>query len=229
MKKVTFISDTHRQHYQIELPGGDFLIYAGDFSGAGWDIEEAIGFRDWISKQNYSHIIIVPGNHDRMMENIFSSDKQKKEFFEINNKIHYIHNEYINIDGFSFFGTGDQPIFCNWAFNRTPEQLKKSYSLIPENLDFLIAHCPAYGILDCSHVPRPFYKRTGEEHLGSIELQERLSQLKNPPRYFCFGHIHGDGGKMTTIGNTTYINASVCNERYEPINPIITLEIKPKG
>lgn len=223
--KVTFLSDTHCRHNKINLPGGDLLCFCGDFSGSGWDISEAIYFRDWISKQNYKHILICSGNHDRMMEAM--PYYQGKDFFEINENIHYLHNESIEIMGLKCYATADQPNFCNWAFNRTSDELDMSYSQIPENLDILITHCPIKNILDKSHI-KSYRNPTGEEPLGSEELRLRLEEMSNPPRYHCFGHIHGDGGKMETIGSTTYINASVCNEAYQPINKIITLEIESK-
>mgnify|MGYP003291242387 FL=1 len=41
----------------------------------------------------------------------------------------------------------------------------------------------------------------------------------------AFGHIHGDGGKQLQIDDTLYINASLCDEHYEPANYIVSIEL----
>ena len=106
-------------------------------------------------------------------------------------------------------------------------ELIQIYQMIPEETDVLLTHCPPYGILDQSHRPN-FLNPTGEEHLGSKELKEVLdtkSQFGVMPRVIAFGHIHGDGGKKTQIGDTLYINASLCDENYDPVNDIITIDL----
>jgi predicted phosphodiesterase len=37
--KITFISDTHTKHREInkDLPGGDLIIHAGDFMNSGYE------------------------------------------------------------------------------------------------------------------------------------------------------------------------------------------------
>ena len=90
-----------------------------------------------------------------------------------------------------------------------------------------MTHCPPYGILDQSHKPN-YINPTGEEHLGSIELKEVLAEKhlkKTLPKVVAFGHIHGDGGKKMLIDNTMYINASLCDENYNPTNNIITIDL----
>ena len=34
--KITFISDTHTKHKQLDLPGGDILIHSGDIMNSGY-------------------------------------------------------------------------------------------------------------------------------------------------------------------------------------------------
>lgn len=91
----------------------------------------------------------------------------------------------------------------------------------------VLSHCPPYGILDQSHRAN-YFNPSGENHLGSMELKEVLAAkiLNNTqPRVVAFGHIHGDGGKQIQIGDTLYINASLCDEYYEPVNNIVTIEL----
>jgi predicted phosphodiesterase len=42
---ITFISDTHTKHRycELDLPGGDLLIHAGDLMNSGYDENDAIG------------------------------------------------------------------------------------------------------------------------------------------------------------------------------------------
>lgn len=217
--KITFISDTHTQHKKIELPGGDILIFSGDFMGSGYRVYEAQSFLKWFSEQPYKYKIFIAGNHDRYCEN-------NPELFEalvddyVDQNVIYLKDDLIEIEGLKIYGTPWQPYFCNWAFN-IPEsdRLISLYQNIPEDLDILITHCPPYNILDKSHD-----YRNGEEPLGSKELETVLSELgEHRPKIHCFGHIHGDGGNTLTDG-TCYINASVCDENYNPINKIVTTD-----
>lgn len=217
--KITFISDTHTQHKKIKLPEGDILIFSGDFMGSGYRVYEAQSFLKWFSEQPYKYKIFIAGNHDRYCEN-------NPKLFEalvddyVDQNVIYLKDDLIGVEGLKIYGTPWQPYFCNWAFN-IPEsdRLISLYQNIPEDLDILITHCPPYNILDKSHD-----YRNGEEPLGSKELETVLSELgEHRPKIHCFGHIHGDGGSTLTDG-VCYINASVCDENYNPVNKIVTID-----
>lgn len=235
MSKIltTFVSDTHTLHKRLNLPGGDLLCLTGDFMSSGYVVQELNDFVNWLVEKGspiYKHIVVVAGNHDRICETF--PDYQIKDMFEKTDNIHYLKDETIELDfedkgKLTIVGTPYQPDFCSWAFNvKDPDKLQFIYeNVIGENIDILLTHCPPFSILDQTHMARPHFGKDGTEHLGSIELLNVLKNLENPPRYHCFGHIHGDGGKHVKIDNTTYINASFCNEQYKPVNQIITLEI----
>lgn len=228
--KITFLSDTHNRHDSIELPGGDILIYAGDLMTSGYHSSEIDDFTEWLKNQNYKYKICIAGNHDRYCEAypLYTVKDMFEKYYD--DGIRYICNEMIEIEGLKIYGTPYQPYFCNWAFNVPDEdKLYEIYKQIPEDLDILITHCPPYDILDRSHKSRPYYHATGEEPLGSEVLLKVLNELgEHKPRYHVFGHIHGDGGNMVEKDETTYINASVCDEGYYPDNKIITLDIEPR-
>lgn len=228
--KVTFISDTHTREHSVKLPGGDILIFSGDCMSSGYNWWEINDFLDWFSEQPYEYKIWIAGNHDRWIEKKPEDVKECVSTY-FDKGVRYVYNETIEIKGLKIYGTPYQPYFCGWAYNvADTDQLYSIFKMIPENLDILITHCPPYDILDKSHFPRPAYGRNGEEPLGSKELSKVLDELgPAAPRYHVFGHIHGDGGKMEVQGLTTYINASVCNEAYDPVNSVTTLEIEPKG
>ena len=172
-------------------------------------------------------MIFIAGNHDRFLEvkRLIAEDiiSRYQDY-----GIVYLKNSSFECEGFKFYGTPHQPYFCGWAFNVPDfEKLVNIYRQIPDDVDVLLTHCPPYGILDQSHQPH-YSNPTGENHLGSMELKEVLAeknQLNNAPRVVAFGHIHGDGGKKMQVGDTLYINAALCDEHYDPVNDIITIDL----
>lgn len=229
--KITFISDTHTYMYdnlynELILPEGDILCFSGDIMSSGYNEKEVINFLKWLSKQPFKYKIFIAGNHDRFLEDYkLIADDIISRFQD--NGIVYLNNSSFECDGLKFYGTPYQPYFCGWAFNVPDfDKLVNIYQQIPDDIDVLLTHCPPYGILDQSH--RPHYNNpTGENHLGSMELKEVLDEMKQShkaPRVVAFGHIHGDGGKMMKNDNTLFINASLCDENYDPVNDIITID-----
>ena len=230
--KITFISDTHtfmydNNHKELILEKGDILCFSGDIMSSGFNEGELIHFLKWIAKQPFIYKIFIAGNHDRLLEDNPVLSEEIISQYQTDGVI-YLKNSSFEYNGFKFYGTPYQPYFCGWAYNISDsEKLINNYRCIPDDVDVLLTHCPPYGILDQSHKPN-YLNPTGEEHLGSIELKEVLetkSQFGVMPRVIAFGHIHGDGGKKIQIGDTLYINASLCDENYEPTNNIITIEL----
>lgn len=231
--RVVFISDTHTRHEKIDIPDGDLLCFTGDFMSSGYREYEVKSFIGWLKtiSPRFKHIVVIAGNHDRYCESF--PEEMRNRFQECHgDNIWYLYNETIELDfgergKLKITGTPAQPYFCNWAFNvRNSDELYSIYSdVIGEDIDILLSHCPPYGFLDRSHRLNMF-NPTGEKNLGSEELTRRISELKNPPRYVCFGHIHGDGGKTIEENGVTYINASVCDEDYNPYNPVVTLDME---
>jgi len=66
--KLHIISDTHTRHRELNLPGGDVLIHAGDFMSSGYGLDDAVDFLNWFEVQDYTHKIFIAGNHDRIFE-----------------------------------------------------------------------------------------------------------------------------------------------------------------
>lgn len=61
------ISDTHMLHDQLEVPDGDVLIHTGDFTCHG-SLEEVQAFADWMKSLPHAIKVIVPGNHDMILD-----------------------------------------------------------------------------------------------------------------------------------------------------------------
>ena len=210
--KITFISDTHTKHKQLDLSGGDLLIHAGDIMNSGYSKSDIHTFCEWFEAQDYKHKIFIAGNHDRMFEN------HPLESNTIVNKydVTYLQDDEHLIDGVKLYGTPWQPEFCNWAFNlpRRGDGLMAKWGAIPKDTDILITHGPAYGHLDVSGY--------GGQNVGCELLRERIDKVK--PLIHVFGHIHGSAGYKFD-GTTHYFNASVLNERYEYQNKPMTIDL----
>ena len=83
-----------------------------------------------------------------------------------------------------------QPRFYDWAFNRNRgKDIKKHWDLIPDNIDVLLTHGPAYGILD-----KTIGQNRGNkgDRADCEDLLDKIKQVK--PMIHAFGHIHEDYG-----------------------------------
>lgn len=207
--KISFISDTHTKHNQLNLPGGDILIHGGDISNRG-SFQDLSSFLSWFEKQDYKYKIFIAGNHDFCFEDY---PNQSKEIIKQYNVI-YLEDSEVTIEGIKIWGSPWQPEFCNWAFNLPRGQkLADKWSLIPEDTDILITHGPPYGILDEAI--------RNKEKTGCQDLMDRVSIIK--PKVHCFGHIHEQYGTVDCNG-TKFINASSVNLHYIICNQPINIE-----
>ena len=216
--KITFISDTHTKHRQLDLPGGDLLIHAGDIMNSGYSSYEIQDFCKWFEAQDYDVCAFIAGNHDRMFEN------EPEKVAEIVNSYGV---DYMQDSGFEYglfpdemvkiYGSPWQPEFCNWAFNlpRRGDGLMAKWGAIPKDTDILITHGPPQGHLDISGPPY------NAADLGCELLRVKVDE--QPPKIHVFGHIHGSYGYKFHNG-THFINASVLNEGYDQVNEPLTID-----
>lgn len=67
--KIRFvvISDTHNLHQHLEIPEGDVLVHAGDFTNKG-TLCEVKNFAEWFCKQPHPVKLLIPGNHDMIID-----------------------------------------------------------------------------------------------------------------------------------------------------------------
>lgn len=217
---IDCIADLHGHFPKLE--GGDLLIVAGDLTATD-TIEEHLIFCDWLLKQNYKKIVWIAGNHDNRyqfysLKGFFlSTDNRNK------NHISYLCDSGTEFEGLKIWGSPWTKTFegmnpdCKAFTCDTEEELDSKFSLIPDNTDILITHGPAYGIFDTVQK----YPQDIPESCGSKSL---LNWMKNKWKIFdslkinIFGHIHEHGGKTGSINMIQFINASIMNERYEPVN-----------
>jgi Icc-related predicted phosphoesterase len=213
-KKITFISDTHNKHKHLTSKGmgnilgsGDILVHAGDSTSMGQK-HEINEFLKWFSNTDFEHKIFIAGNHDFGFEERTDIDQEFKDF-----GVTYLFDNDITIDGIKFYGSPWQPEFHNWAFNLPRgEELAAKWEKIPDDVDILITHGPAYGILD--------YAPIGG-HVGCEELYRKIVEVK--PKIHVCGHIHDSYGQKS-MGGIEFLNASTLNDRYEYAHKPIVVE-----
>ncbi|MBK04634.1 MAG: metallophosphoesterase [Deltaproteobacteria bacterium] len=196
--RIVAISDTHTKHNQFDIPDGDVLIHAGDFTSRGKQ-KEIRRFNNFLGTLPHKHKVVIAGNHDFALEN----EPELAEPMLTN--CTYLRDSSIVIEGVKIYGSPWQPEFFNWAFNLPRgEPLKEKWEQIPDDTDILITHGPPYGILD---------KTARGEHVGCEELIKIV--LKKKPAYHIFGHIHEAAGEIKQDG-IHFINASLLNLQYKP-------------
>jgi predicted phosphohydrolase len=126
--KLVCISDTHNSHDWVEIPDGDILIHAGDFTRFG-NIQHAISFNTWLGKLPHKLKIVVNGNHEK------NQDWISKIGSILTNCI-FLKGSGICIEGIKIFG-----INFGWAG-------ETECKLIPLDTDIVVSHGPVYGYVD---------------------------------------------------------------------------------
>mmetsp|Transcript_44748 Transcript_44748/g.71508 ORF Transcript_44748/g.71508 Transcript_44748/m.71508 type:complete len:263 (-) Transcript_44748:216-1004(-) len=184
---VVCISDTHGGHRQLEMPDGDILIHAGDYTLHG-DKEHVLDFNEWLGELTYKHKIVIQGNHEE-------NAPWKDETAELLSNARFLCQETIQVEGLKIFGAN----FFWPCKGRNPyfdEQM-------PDDVDIVVSHCPARGYVD------------GEKPHGCPALLERLKEVQ--PRLVIGGHIHvaygvADGRSAPwwsrVLPNTVFVNAA---------------------
>jgi Icc-related predicted phosphoesterase len=206
--QITTISDTHTQHNQLNLPCGDILIHAGDLCSSGSE-DQVQSFVKWFAKQEYQYKIFIAGNHDFWLEQSTTKAIEKM----IPKEVIYLNDSGVTINGINIWGSPVQPEFFDWAFNRQRgAAIKKHWDLIPADTDILITHGPAFGKLD---------RTTSGLNVGCDDLLTVIEKVK--PKLHVCGHIH-EGYGIQKNENSTFVNASVLNERYQMVNEPIVLD-----
>lgn len=234
---VVCISDTHNKHKQVDLPPGDLLVHAGDFSSYGYkhELESTIS---WFKKNasKYTHgIVFIAGNHDRSVDPVKWREYEDHDLMKTyvegekiswvkeqldalkDTNIHYLENSSVVINGIKIWGSPYSPSFnrARWAFNADRgDEIKAIWDTIPNDADIVLAHGPVAYKLD--------FTEYGREYVGCEDLRKVIERVK--PKLFVSGHIHESYG-IEESTDTIYVNASICNLRYEPSNLPIIIKI----
>jgi len=233
MTKIVCIADSHTMLNEVKVPDGDVLIIAGDFTYQGYQ-SEIIQFNKDIGLLPHEHKIVIAGNHDFLFEKqpyfarslLTSCTYIQDESVIVNDKGIHIGTEKEDGD-IKIWGSPWQPRFFNWAFNLDRgSPLKKKWDLIPDDTDVLVTHGPPHGFGDTVR------RSVGDSLIGTLTKVEeqvgceelRKAVLRVRPKYHIYGHIHVGYGTYSN-GHTEFINCSVCNYMYNPVNAPIVIEV----
>lgn len=216
----------------------DLLLIAGDITPAKWGYGGKLiqwewlttTFRDWLNtlpfKTLNSKVYLIPGNHDKVFENI--TDTERLELKQILGH-HFellIHEEktfeYLNdndVQKIKIFGTPYCKMFGSWSFMKYDSFLETAFAEIPENLDILITHDPpALNGMGKITQGRQIGKEAGNEILAKYVLEKK-------PKYVFSGHIHSGNHKFEEYEGIKMANVSHVDESYTPVYGVLTFEL----
>lgn len=222
------ISDTHAFTDNLEIPKGDVLIHAGDFTRIGLP-DEVRKFNTFLKNLPHKYKVVIAGNHDITFDkekcstviNDTSTNITIDQLEQLRNSLEdviYLENSSTNIYGYEIYGSPYSSIFLNWAFMKDEEGLSKIWKSIPDTTDILITHGPPKFIGDIT---------SDDINAGSQSLLEEV-QKRIKPKYHIFGHIH-EGYGIYTDNTTTFINCSIMDENYDPTNEPIVFDLPIKA
>ncbi len=215
MTNISIFSDVHGniEKYNSIHPDTNLVIVPGDlflFDDLDSQNREIPIIRRKIDEMfpNAQDIIIVPGNHDYILQRINSSwnpDIEIRKLFGykytllVDREMTFINFE--NGETLKIYGNPRTNLQMAFPHLYSENDIKK----IPEGLDILVTHeAPRWYDLDCI---RESIGEYGEDEPGNYNLYERVKKVK--PRYHFFGHIHRSDYKDS--GDTVFINASQMN------------------
>lgn len=227
------ISDTHSKTDRIpDIPDGDVLIHAGDFTKI-CRRKEVKNFNDFLGTLPHRHKIVIAGNHELTFDQQLMTERNSHVFMSFASAFEglktnewkdirtlltnctYLEDSEIQVMGFRIYGSPWQPVFCDWGFNLPRGQpLLDKWNRIPEGTDILITHGPPLGHGDLA---------SNGCRAGCVELLSTV-QRRVRPKYHVFGHIH-EGYGVTTDGQTMFVNAAICDVHYRPCNPPIVFDL----
>jgi Icc-related predicted phosphoesterase len=208
--RLVLLSDTHELHRAVDVPTGDILIHAGDFTMFSESMEAVADFNDWLGELPHRHKIVVPGNHEFFLE------ADPSDRFMLDKAIVLI-NEGIEIEGMRIWGSPVTPVYGGAFGLSFAKDRKRLYARIPWDIDVLITHGPPFGILDTAPV--------SGLHEGCHELLDAVTRVR--PKLHVFGHIHTAYGIFRTE-HTTFVNASRLGPHNDPDKAPFVFEMTRK-
>lgn len=195
--RIVHMSNTHnfliKGKKTTYLPHGNILVHSGDFSNNGTN-EEFSQFDAWLGsvKDLYPYRVVVLGGRDAKQFGSNFEVMRKK----LSNATHVLCHSEVTILGLRFYGI---PWYWGHRANMTLRpgaQNVNRYDDIPEGIQVLITHAPAFQRLDALV---PSSNRATKEHWGSIELLEAIRRLR--PCLHLHGHVHEARGVLLAEGH----------------------------
>ena len=192
---LVLLSDTHELHHEVEVPAGDVLIVAGDWTMLSKHFSQIEDFAAWLGELPHPCKVVIPGNHEYFLE----ADPHRRSLLA---EATLLIDEAITIAGLKIWGSPLTPLYAA-AFGRSsPADRRRHWAKVPDDTNILVTHGPPYAILD---------RAPGQtEHIGDPELLERLKQLPDL-KLHVFGHVHGAYGQVEQDG-VLFVNACLMGQ-----------------
>ncbi len=210
MISLVLMSDTHGRHRDVQVPAGDLLVHAGDFTFFNGNTFAIRDFNDWLGQLPHRNKVLIPGNHD--------SGFVDSAFRELITEATLLINEGTVIEGLRIWGSPVTP--NDWgAFGPgTAQEREDLFAQIPQGTDVLITHGPPRGILDS-----PSRQKRSQ---GCDQLLAAVRRVR--PHLHVFGHIHQQYGKLHSDG-TLFVNAALAGLDYTVTKRPIEVEFRLDG
>ena len=223
--KVVAMSDLHGYlPPKKNIPKCDIVCIAGDImplevqsdsvKSLSWFL---LDFRPWADSLDCDKVLFVAGNHDWLFQWIgpdqkhSGADVMKKMFgrHKKDTKLIYLQDSSYEYKGKRFYGTPWIGDLERWAFYKSEEDLKKTWSTLPKRCDVLITHmppkCEGFGqvLENCWHKGADF----GSQILADLVAERDI-------KYHIFGHVHSGQHFDKEINGTIMANVSIKDEGY---------------
>lgn len=180
--KIWHVSDTHGMHDQLTVPDGiDMVIHSGDTTNHRNKIPNSVElwkFIEWFKSLQIKHKVLVAGNHDSAIEGRMVT---YEDFYRW--QIHYLENNWLEIEGFKIWGSPVTPTFNDWCFMMARHKTGRVWNIIPDDTDIVVTHGPPKYVLDMTE-----NRDRTLEQVGCKSLYNRMVEIQ--PKLHCFGHVH---------------------------------------
>lgn len=198
-----------------QLDGGDILIITGDLTAKHTSSEHS-DVLNWLNEQDYKKKILIAGNHDEFL--------QDHPNFYSESKIDYLRDSGTEYQGLKIWGypwssrfIGINPLCIAYTYFDQTWHYNEHIAKIPHDIDILVTHEPAFGILD--GIPQDDGLLL---HVGSVGLYGWLKYVARP-KLHVFSHIHEGYGQIEYLPTYNdkmmmFVNCSIMNEKYQPVN-----------
>jgi Icc-related predicted phosphoesterase len=185
----------------LEVPDGDILVHAGDFTHRG-RVPEIQAFNAWLSRLPHKHKVLTAGNHEIGLDPGTRGTEHHVDHPDLDRAASFLtdcvllQDSSVEIMGLKFYGSPWTPLHRGMAFNlERGSAIAAKWALIPDDVDVLVTHAPPLGHFDMTH----HGARAGCEDL----LRAVVERIK--PKLHVFGHVHE--GKLS--GCIIFLSASI--------------------
>lgn len=199
--KILIVSDLHMNReasHAISLASRKvpFTFVGGDIGARRTD--ETRDIVDYMSRTFKSeHTLLTPGNHDFWPVNsvkLYGGSPNIRVV--VDRAVHLYDGDTSLLVWFSPWSRQ----FCDWNWMLDSDE--DTYA-IPEEVDMIVTHGPAYDI--CDRCPNG-------DNAGSRGLKEAIEKTR--AKYVFSGHIHGTGFAKNLSAERSWYNTSVLDEMY---------------